>query len=116
MKNTNKREHRYNVYTDGAGKIIVATTYCGKIVRGVAKCNPLDNYDYDFGVRLATARCDAKIALKREAKARERLALAQEACMKVLEEYHKAVEYDEYATEVCEEALAELQDIYLELK
>lgn len=59
----------YKVFTydekEGVKVIKVGSTYAGKPVWGVAKCAPGDTYDYDYGYRLAKARCDMKIAEKR---------------------------------------------------
>ena len=65
---------RYKVYTNGTDKVVVASTYAGKVVRGTAKCNPEDKFDFDIGVELAQLRCDRKIAKKRY-----RRALAKQA-------------------------------------
>lgn len=56
---------RYKVYTNGTDKVVVASTYAGKVVRGTAKCNPGDKFDLDIGIELAKLRCDRKIAKKR---------------------------------------------------
>lgn len=46
-------------------KVICVSSYAGKSVRGVAKCAPDDEFDEDFGRRLAQTRCDFKVAQKR---------------------------------------------------
>ena len=46
-------------------KIVVVSKYAGNYVRGVAKCDPGDEYDVEYGKKLATARCDQKVAEKR---------------------------------------------------
>ena len=69
---------RYQVY-NSENKIIVVSRFAGKAVRGIAKCSPGDSFDAVFGNKLATARCDAKIAEKRVVRAATLLeeALAQ---------------------------------------
>ena len=37
-------------------EIVAVTSYQGKTIRAVAKCDPDDEYSYDFGKDLATAR------------------------------------------------------------
>ena len=59
------------VYVDN--KVIAMSTYAGRIVKGVAKCNPSDEYDVQKGRELAAARCNAKIARKRMLRATEKL-------------------------------------------
>lgn len=54
----------YKYYKAG-NKIICVSSYAGKMVRGVAKCHPGDTYDEEYGMRLAKARCDAKVTAKR---------------------------------------------------
>ena len=49
--------------------VIAVSTYEGKTVRGVAKCDPRDKFDMEQGRQLAAARCNQKIAQKRKARA-----------------------------------------------
>lgn len=61
----------------GSGDTIIAvSTYAGKTVRGVAKCDPRDSFDAEAGKELAAARCNLKIANKRAARATKKLAEA----------------------------------------
>lgn len=57
-------KYRYVCYTqkDGVKVVIAMSTYGGKTVKGVAKCNPHDSYDEAKGKELAAARCNLKIA------------------------------------------------------
>ena len=58
------------VYKNPEAKIVVAvSTFAGKTVRGVAKCHPNDEFDAEKGTKLAIARCNYKVALKRQARA-----------------------------------------------
>ena len=54
------------------------STYAGKTVAGYAKCHPDDQWDWEKGKTLAIARCAAKIAKKRAARAAMKLAEAQD--------------------------------------
>lgn len=56
--------HKY-MYYKAKNKIIAVSTYAGKVVRGVAKCNPEDEFDLRKGEELASARCNVKVANKR---------------------------------------------------
>ena len=60
---------RYHYYTDEKTIVIATSTYGKKIVRGIAKCNPNDEFDLEYGKRLAKARLDYKIAKKRAKRA-----------------------------------------------
>ena len=58
--------YRYYV---AKNKVIAVSTYAGKTVRGVAICAPGDEFNLEFGKKLAAARCNEKVAAKRHAKA-----------------------------------------------
>ena len=62
---------RYNFYTSGK-KVICVSSYAGKAVRGVSKCDPKDEFNLEDGKKLSQLRCDVKIALKRVKRAREK--------------------------------------------
>ena len=72
-------KYQYVTYTrkDGIKEVVALSTYAGKTVRGVAKCDPNDEYNMGKGMELAAARCNAKIAKKR-------LAAANKACDEAL--------------------------------
>lgn len=53
-------------------KVIALSTYAGRTVRGIAKCHPNDNFDEEYGKKLAAARCNAKIAEKRYVRAHKK--------------------------------------------
>ena len=71
---------KYSFYTDGKTKVIAVSTYAGKAVRGVAKCDINDTFSFEKGKELAAARCNEKVAKKRFAR-------AQSANIDVLIEY-----------------------------
>lgn len=85
---------RYKFYTTD-NKVICVSHYAGKPVRGIAKCDPKDTFNYEDGKKLALARCDEKIAKKREARAAARLNEAKlilaeaQAYMERMENYHR---------------------------
>ena len=64
-------KYQYKVYEktnkDGtkSSVVVAITTYCGKVVKGIAKCQETDPFSLDLGTRLAAARCDLKVCLKR---------------------------------------------------
>ena len=61
---------KYSFYTDGKTKVVAVSTYAGKVVRGVAKCDVNDTFSLEKGKELAAARCNEKIAKKRFARAK----------------------------------------------
>jgi len=52
-------------------KVTAISTYEGKTVKGVAKCAPTDTFDEEMGKKLAAARCNMKITIKRVKRAIE---------------------------------------------
>ena len=70
---------KYKFYNDGKNKIVAVSTYAGRTVRGIAKCDPRDNFDVTKGEDLAMARCAEKIAAKRMRRAQKELAKAERA-------------------------------------
>ena len=60
-----KKEHRYKYYTNNKDVVVAVSSYAGKTVRGVAKCDPRDTFDIEKGKELAAARCNEKIAEKK---------------------------------------------------
>lgn len=69
---------KYQTFTTG-NKVIVVSHYAGKAVKGFAKCDPKDTFDFGKGQHLATLRCDEKIADKRYKRSLKKLAEAQAA-------------------------------------
>ena len=62
------RNYETNVYDyveNGIHIVKAVTTYEGKSVYAYAKCDPNDNFDLEFGTKLALKRLDLKIAFKR---------------------------------------------------
>ena len=89
--------YRYKLYEaateaaegkESVKKVIAISTFAGKAVRGIAKCDPRDEYSFEFGRSLAIARCDAKISEKRVRAAKAKM----EAAAKALEEAQKKLE------------------------
>ena len=68
MKLGKKYQFHYN---PGTQTVVCTTFYKGQTVRGVAKCNPDDNFDIDVGKKLALLRCRQKLARKKIKRARK---------------------------------------------
>ena len=82
--------NKYKFFTTESGKTVAVSTYAGKTVRGVAKCDTRDTFSQEKGQELAAARCAQKVAKKR---LRRALAKYNEA----LEQQEKA---DKFVTEM----------------
>ena len=87
----------YKVFTytneKGLNVVKVGSTYAGKPVWGYATCAPEDNYDYDYGYRLAKARCDKKIAEKRLKASTEKMNMYYAYKMTIDSDYENACDY-----------------------
>ena len=109
-------DKRYKYATDGSNTVIAISTYAGKPVKGVAKCDPNDNFSYDYGQRLAKARCDVKISRKRYKNANSKVKAAHEALIAAREYYSKMVEYEMDSFKAMDAAKENLANILNEAK
>ena len=70
--------HKYRIFTTNNDKTVIAvSTFAGKTVRGVAKCDPSDTPDIEKGIKLAILRCDEKISTKKVARGIMKVKAAQ---------------------------------------
>ena len=83
---------KYIFYTT-KNKVIAVSTYAGKVVKGVAKCNPNDNFDLEKGKKLAAARCNLKVAKKRHNNAIKQL---KEARIVLSKSYKRVDDMENY--------------------
>lgn len=73
---------RYKFYYNKDEETIICTTlYKGQVVRGIAKCNPEDEFNLELGKKLAYLRCRKKVLRKKLKRAynAERDAIVAEA-------------------------------------
>ena len=100
---------RYNyVVVPEKKKVVAYSTYAGQSVRGVAKCAPDDEFDVEFGKKLAAARCNVKVARKRLKRALERRDVAWDEYLKAEDQLMKEEDYVDDANSALTEA-----EIYL---
>ena len=92
-------------------KVIAVSTYAGKTVRGVAKCDPADTFSLEGGQALAAARCHEKIAEKRVKRAARKAAEAQEAFMVAKRYYERMNKYLEDSVDNLATARAYVDDV-----
>lgn len=110
---------KYNYVTydrkneDGTiSKITLAmSTYCGKVVKGVAKCTPTDDFDPEMGIKLAAARCDLKVCLKRKDRAMKKMSEVAQQIEELKLEYDKLHKYVDDSIVECWKASKRLSDI-----
>ena len=94
---------KYNFYVTPDNKTIAVSTYAGKTVKGVAKTDPRDTYDAEFGRELAAARCAMKVAKKRKAR-------ADKLVTKAYREFNTAYKYVEKMRKYNEDAQNEFAE------
>lgn len=80
---------RYSYYTNG-NKVYCVSSFAGKRVRGTASCHPRDDFNLEDGKKIATLRCDDKVAIKRVKIAQRRLVDAQSALENARRDFEKA--------------------------
>ena len=102
---------RYKIYTTPDNKTIAISTYAGKTVRGVAKTDPRDEFNAEYGRKLAAARCAVKIAKKRRARAEKMLKKAQHKMNEVCQYVERMKAYDADAKQDYSEAVYSLKEI-----
>lgn len=89
-------KYKYYIPTkaDGAPyKVVAVSTYAGRTVRGVAKCDPKDTFDTEKGKQLAAARCQAKVSSQRLKRATKKLNEATKALEKAQKYYDDMTVY-----------------------
>ena len=92
-------------------KVIALSTYCGKAVRGIAKCDPRDEFDEHTGMRLAAARCNMKVAEKRYKRAHAQYLEAREAANNAITLLEDKGDYLKHAGDEYRAAQSELAAI-----
>ena len=103
--------YTYKIYSDGKSTIIATATYAGKTVRGVAKCDPQDEFDYEKGATLAVVRCALKIAKKRLKRSKERLHNATTTLDWATKYLNESKEFVESANEEVRQISKNLEEI-----
>lgn len=90
---------------------IASSTYAGKPVSGKAICNVVDEYDEEYGIQLATARCAAKVARKRLARAQRKEKEALEAYVAACDKLRDMRRYVTNAAEAFHKANQKVSDL-----
>lgn len=101
-------------YTNEKGlKVVkVGSTYAGKPVYGYATCAAEDEYDFAYGVKLAGARCDLKVAQKRNAAAMKKLAKVAALQKKIEAMYQDTCDYVVNSWATVKESAEKVNSIY----
>lgn len=96
---------RYRYYKGKDNRIVAVSTYAGKTVKGVAKCDPRDEYNETLGKKLAALRCNLKVATKREARAKKMVIQARKELNAAQGRYDKMSKY--FSDSYMKKAIAE---------
>lgn len=64
---------KYRIFSNYKDLVKVGCSYAGKMYYGIAKCSPEDEFDLEFGYRLAKARCDYAICTTKMRRSQEKL-------------------------------------------
>lgn len=89
-------------------RVIAISTYAGKTVKGEAACHPDDEFDAEFGEKLAKARCRVKVAKKRAARAKKKYIEAERMMKDAIRYLTKMNNYSSDAEMELHEAKAEV--------
>lgn len=98
-------------YVQAGNRVIAISTYAGKTVRGVAKCDPRDNFDIEAGKKLAAARCNQKVLAKRFARSQKKVAEAERVLAEAQRFYDRMKAYYADSTKKLNEATHEVEAI-----
>lgn len=101
---------KYKFYT-AHNKIVAVSTYEGRTVRGVAKCDPRDAFDLEKGRELAAARCNQKVATKRQRRAAKELKKAIAAYDAAATHADKMNDYYHDAQDACRRATMKVENL-----
>lgn len=107
IENMNKR---YKFFQHD-NEVIAVSSFAGRTVKGVARCHPNDEFDTEKGKKLAAARCNQKIAMKRMKRANEKFFEATQLSIEAKRKLEKERLYFMDAVDALDEATAELVNI-----
>lgn len=114
----NKDKYKYVDHTPKSTdvrEIIALSSYCGSVVKGVAKCNPEDNFDANTGEMLAALRCNLKVAEKRLNNSVNKLAESQANFDAAAADLEKSGKYVAHAEAEYQEAVRLYNEFYASL-
>ena len=102
---------KYHFYHNEDNNTIVCTTiYKGQMARGIAKCDPTDNFDLETGKKLAYLRCKQKFAHKKLKRANTAYSEAIAAEARAKNNLHKAADFLDDAVFQLSAAKRELEE------
>ena len=91
--------------------VLAISTYAGKTVKGIAKCDPKDDFDPVTGEKIAAARCNLKVSKRRVSNAKRKLKDAIQKHYEAEQYLMKMTDYYNDSQAAVIEAEAELKNI-----
>lgn len=112
MKHPLNKYKYYQFKNEKGGITIVATSsYGGKTVKGYAKCDPRDEFDIEKGKALAAARCNLKVAQKRQMRASEKYFESAKLADEAVRRFADMKQYYMDAVDRVDEAAEEIRNL-----
>lgn len=102
----------YKTFTNDKNLVKVGCSYAGKMYYGIAKCAPEDTFDYDFGYRLAKARCDFAICTAKLSRSQSKIDMYRGWATTANEMLEDELKYEQKLHQQWEEAFEELAVAY----
>ena len=103
-------KYRFYTYTENDVLHVAAvSTYAGRFVKGLAKCDPKDTPSIEKGKQIAAARCNIKVAEKRAK-------IANKKYTEAIKFYEQAQNYLDKMINYITDAKIAVDDAHAELK
>ena len=109
------KEIKYRIFTDNKTMVIAASTYAGKVVKGIARCKEGDTFDFEKGKALAIAKCNLKVQKRRWKRAQRHYQNIKTFKLRVEELFNDACAYYTNAYYLFTEAAQDLEKILKEM-
>lgn len=111
-----KKYKFYKFYVNKEKNEIIAVTHYGnKTIRGIAKCNPEDTFDVEYGKKLAVARAEVKVAKAKIKNASAAYLKASVAADEAQRKYDKMKQYYMDSVDQFDNAMAEVDKVIKEI-
>ena len=105
---------KYRFYTDSANTTYCVSSFAGKEVRGATRLDPRDTNNPELAKKIAQAKCDYKISVKRVKLSMTRTEQARQDYLKAKAIYEDKLDYLNRAIDICEKYDNELTMILRE--
>lgn len=115
MKDYPIEKYKY-YHSKRTNEVIAVSTYAGKVVKGKAKCNSADEFDFETGKKLAAARLSARVSRLRKQNASRLWLRAQRQLMEAQRYFNKMERYFYDACDEVKYTEAQLNEIEKTLK